>query len=169
MPGDACSAANLLVNPGFEQNSGHVIPTGWTYFSPPTPPNYFGDYWVEGNVSRHSGNFYYKEWGALNVSTVSNVAGIFQDFSSAPGSIYQANGWIYSNSHDTLGTDCRVWLQVEFRGATSNLLALYKSDDYAASAGLDTWLPYQVTRACDLSAPVSLGDPILLPTRLPGL
>ena len=29
-------AANLLVNPSFEQNSGHIIPTGWTRFAPPT-------------------------------------------------------------------------------------------------------------------------------------
>src|SRR5260370_30198879 len=40
-------AANLLVNPGFEANSGHAIPNGWTYFSPPEPPTYFGDYWIE--------------------------------------------------------------------------------------------------------------------------
>ena len=29
---------NLLNNPGFEANSGHVVAAGWTYFSPPTPP-----------------------------------------------------------------------------------------------------------------------------------
>src|SRR6266516_1403437 len=70
----ACSAvstraANLLVNPSFNSNSGHALPTGWTYFSPPTPPGYFGDYWVEGNVPTHSppssGTLYWKEWGAL--------------------------------------------------------------------------------------------------------
>src|SRR5438034_3073259 len=39
-------AGNLLVNPSFEANSGHVVAAGWTYFSPPTPPRSFGDYWV---------------------------------------------------------------------------------------------------------------------------
>ena len=34
-------ASNLLVNPSFEGNSGHAVATGWTYFSPPTPPEYF--------------------------------------------------------------------------------------------------------------------------------
>src|SRR5438046_9639899 len=73
-------ASNLLVNPNFESNSGHVVATGWTYFSPPTPPGYFGDYWVEGNVPTHSPpssrTLDWKEWSAL--SGVTNVAGIFQ-------------------------------------------------------------------------------------------
>src|ERR1035437_381215 len=28
-------AGNLLVNPGFEANSGNSTPSGWTYFAPP--------------------------------------------------------------------------------------------------------------------------------------
>src|SRR5690348_7947013 len=42
-------AVNLLQNPGVEANSGHVIPTGWTRFAPPTAAIYqpFGNYWVE--------------------------------------------------------------------------------------------------------------------------
>src|SRR5258706_15406691 len=98
---ERCQAANLLINPGFEANSGHLVASGWTYFSPPTPPGYFGDYWVEGNVTPHGGTLYWKEWSALGGAT--NVAGIFQDFSSSPGSSYQASGWIYSDSHDNGG------------------------------------------------------------------
>src|SRR5437764_14490914 len=69
-------ASNLLINPSFEANSGHAVATGWTYFSPPTPPGYFGDYWIEGNVPAHAGSLYWKQWSALNSAT--NVAGIFQ-------------------------------------------------------------------------------------------
>src|SRR5437879_1784089 len=65
-------AGNLLVNPGFETNSGHVLPVGWAYFSPPTPPGYFGDYWVESTVTPHSGTYYWKEWGALYNPAVTN-------------------------------------------------------------------------------------------------
>src|SRR5437016_2903323 len=70
----SCSvvASNLLVNPGFESSSGHVVytpgvqpATGWTYFSPPEPSTYFGDYWVESTAPAHSGTLYWKEWGAL--------------------------------------------------------------------------------------------------------
>jgi len=152
-------AGNILVNPSFEANSGHVIPVGWAYFSPPTPPDYFGDYWVESHFAAHTGTFYWKEWGALYQTGVSNVAGIYQDFSSAPGSTYQAGGWFYTSSTDLLGPDCYVWIEVAFLSAATNTLALYKSDPFSGSLGTDTWLQYQVTNACDLSSPVSVGDP----------
>lgn len=155
-------AGNLLVNPGFEANSGHTLPTGWTYFSPPPPQGYFGDYWIEASVPPHSGAFYYKEWGALYLpAPTNNVAGIYQDFSSAPGSVYQASGWLYTRGSggDMLGPDCYVWIEVAFLGSSSNLLALYKSDNFSANSGTDTWLQYQVNNACDVSSPVSTGDP----------
>ena len=156
-------ASNLLVNPGFEANSGHGIPVGWTYFVPPLPPKFPpGDnYWIEsaGGLA-HSGTLYWKEWGRLYYDApTNNVAGIYQDFSSVPGSIYQANGWFYTKGSDALGADCDVWIEVAFLGSTSNLLALYKSANFAASVGTDGWFPYQVTNACDPLSPVSTGDP----------
>jgi hypothetical protein len=89
LAGSPALGGNLLVNPGFEGNSGHAVATGWTYFSP--PPGYSGDYWVEYNVPAHSRTLFWKEWGALYLpSPTNNVAGIYQDFSSSPGSTYQA-------------------------------------------------------------------------------
>src|ERR1019366_5173829 len=84
---------------------------------------------------------------------------IYQTFSSAPGASYQASGWFYTKSTDMLGADCVTWLEVAFLGASSNILALYKSDNFSASVGTDAWFPYAVTQACDLSSPVSIGDP----------
>ena len=107
----------------------------------------------------HSGTYYWKEWGALYSTAVSNVAGIYQTFSSTPGSIYQANGWMATSSGNPLAADCYTWLQVEFLGAGSNVLALYKSDNFSASVGTGTWFPYSVTDACDLTQPVATGDP----------
>ena len=153
-------ASNLLINPGFEANSGHVIASGWTYFSPPPPPGYFGDYWVENALPAHSGNFYWKEWGALYLSApTNNVAGIYQTFSSAPGTIYQASGWFKTSAADVLGPDCVTWIEVDFLNGSNNLLAVYKSDNFSASVGTDTWFQYQVNNACDLSSPVPTGDP----------
>src|SRR5216683_2664391 len=153
-------AGNLLVNPSFETNNGHLVPVGWTYFSPPTPPGYFGDYWVESKTGiPHSGSYYWKEWGALYNPAVTNVAGIYQDFSGAPGSTYQASGWFYTSSGDAMGADCLVWVEVSFLGASSNVLALYKTDNFATSVGTDAWFQYQVTNACDVSSPVPSGDP----------
>jgi hypothetical protein len=163
-------AQNLLVNPGFETPpSGHAIygttvATGWTYFSPPEPPSYFGDYWVQPGpahgLAAHSGACYWNQWGALG-SGITNAAGIYQNLSSSPGSVYQASGWFAAASGDNggLGLDALTWVQVEFLDANTNLLALYKSGYYSASAGYDTWFQYQVTNACDITKPVPTGDP----------
>jgi len=157
-------AGNLLINPGFEDNSGHVVPTGWTRFEPPTAQHFgtppLGNFWVEGNAGPHSGLLYFKEWGAAyQPAPTNNVAGIYQDFGSAPGSTYEASGWIYTPGGDALGADCLVWVEVSFLGASSNLLALYKSGSFAASVGTDAWFQYSVTNVCDLSQPVDIGDP----------
>src|SRR6266481_3119636 len=126
-------AANILVNPGFEaQVSAHVVPQGWTRFAPPTAQA-GGNYWVgppEGIP--HTGASEYKEWGASYNGT-NNVAGIYQDFSSAPGSVYQASGWCLTKGTDLLYPDCYTWFEVAFLGASTNLLALYKSAPFNAA------------------------------------
>ena len=151
----SAGAANLLVNPGFESSSGHVVPVGWTRFAP-TNSQLGGNYWVEAPA--HSGSVGWKQWGAAYAAGQTNVAGLSQSFSSAPGSVYQATGWMYTKSNDTLGTDCATWLEVSFLGVSSNLLALYKSDNFNAAAGTDTWLQYPITQVCDISAPLPPGD-----------
>jgi hypothetical protein len=115
-------AANLLINPSFEQNNGHVIPSAWTRFAPPTALGY-GDYATEGQVTPQAGLLYFKEWGACYNGT-NNAAGIYQDLSSAPGSTYQASGWLYTSTGDRLGADCYVWVEVSLLGSSGNLLAL---------------------------------------------
>jgi hypothetical protein len=157
-------ASNLLVNPGFETPPGNaqVVATDWTYFAPPA--NIAKDYWVANQSSGngmlpHGGTYFWKEWGALYSAAVSNVAGIYQTFSSSPGSIYQASGWLATSAGDVLGPDCVTWIQVEFLDVNTNVLALYKSPDFSASVGTGTWFQYQVTDACDLTQPVATGDP----------
>ena len=168
-------AANLLVNPGFESPpSGQVVATDWTYFAPPTLSTNVHDYWVDNAVSAHLGTFHWKEWGALYAAPpTNNVAGIYQTFSSVPGSTYQASGWFYTSStanggNDLLGPDCVTWIEVSFLGASSDLLALYKSDNFSASVGSDIWFQYQVTNVCDLSLPVSTGDPYFITYAVTG-
>ena len=95
-------ASNLLVNPGFESNFGHVIPVGWTRFAP-TNAQAYGNYAVEAPA--HLGAVGWKQWGAAYVTGQTNVAGLSQNFNSAPGSVYQASGWMYTKSIDILGTN----------------------------------------------------------------
>src|SRR6185503_15244334 len=58
LAGSPAQGGNLLVNPNFEGNSGHVIPVGWTRFEPPTAQHFgvppLGNFWVESNVPTHS-------------------------------------------------------------------------------------------------------------------
>ncbi len=157
---------NILVNPCFNANSGRQVPTGWTYYLPPLssfsrPPGATNDFWIEGNeATPNCGTLYWKEWGATyQDAPTNNVAGIYQEFGSSPGSVYQASGWMYTSSGDTLGADCYVWIDVSFLDVGGNLLALYTSADFSASVGTGSWFQYEVTNACDLSSPVATGDP----------
>jgi hypothetical protein len=155
LPGSQAYGANLLINPGFEDNSGHFIPVGWTRFAPANAQP-AGNYAIEAPA--HSGTLGWKQWGAAYAADQTNVAGLSQNFSSAPGSVYQASGWMYTKSGDTLGADCMTWLEVSFFGAGSQLLALYTSENFNSSAGTDTWLQYAVTQVCDISSPLPPGD-----------
>lgn len=164
----ATQAANLIVNPSFESNGGHTIPVGWTRFAPPTAQP-FGNYWVEQGTRAHTGSLYWKQWGAsYSPAPTNNVAGIYQDFNSSPGSVYQASGWFYTPGNDTFGPDCYLWAEVSFLSANSNLLALYKTANFNRDVGVDTWVQYPVTNACDVSAPVSIGDPFFTTYAITG-
>jgi hypothetical protein len=158
-------AANLLVNPSFEANPGQNVPTGWTYFMAANVSLGTKDYWIVPSASdgcspgfaAQSGTYVWKQWFVHNGTN--NVAGIYQSFGSSPGSIYQASGWFATKGCDLLGADCALWLQVEFLDANTNLVGLYKSDSFTAAVGGNAMFQYQVTNVCDLSQPVSVGDP----------
>jgi len=60
---------------------------------------------------------------------------------------------------DALGSNCYAWIDVSFLDEGSNLLALYTSADFSTSVGTNVWFQFDVTNACDLSSPVSTGDP----------
>ncbi|MGA3265760.1 MAG: hypothetical protein ABSE16_02945 [Verrucomicrobiota bacterium] len=169
LPAQAQTTNTLLVNPIFQASSGNSVPPGWTYFAPPTATA--KNYWVVNQATANDGGLvqpisgttnWWKQWNELYSTTVSNVAGIYQTFSSSPGSIYQADGWLITSPDDTLGSDCYAWIQVEFLNSNSNLLALYKSSLFNASVGTASganWFLYQVTNACDLTQQIATGDP----------
>jgi|GEM_PF-463085 len=168
LAGSPAQAQNLLLNQGFESPPyGQVVPTNWTYFAPPTLGAGVKDYWVVNvntvgcsDMPPHSGTYFWKEWGALYAAApINNVAGISQTFNSAPGNIYQASGWFCTSTCDAEGPDCTNWIQVEFLDANTNVLALFKSPNFSTSVGTENWFQYQVTSACDLTQPVSTGDP----------
>jgi hypothetical protein len=159
----ARGVTNILVNPCFAENSGNKVPTGWTYFDDPTVPAATHDYWIEGNeATANCGALYWKEWGAgYFVSPTNNVAGIYQEFGSSAGAVYQASGWFYINPNDVMGNPTfgsYVWMDVSFLDGSGNLLAIYTSGSFYGNMGTGQWLQYQVTNQCNPSSPVATGD-----------
>ena len=111
-------AADVLVNPGLELGQAAL---GW---------NSYGA--IAGNVRietsaglAHGGSNYLKVYQGFNGAV--NYSGVYQDNISGPGAVYAAEGWAYTSSADALAGQNAAWLEVTFRDATTNVLALYRS------------------------------------------
>jgi beta-glucanase (GH16 family) len=137
-------AANLLANPGFEYD-----PAGETTTIPGWNP-YGGNAYGETSAGQaHSGTNYFKVYQAFNGQI--NYTGVYQDYISAPGAVYSADGWAYNLSSDQLAGGNIAWLEVTFRDANANILAIYRStliDTNSIATGtfpVNTWLHLPVT------------------------
>lgn len=113
----------LLVNPGFEldpQGETSVV-LGWQSYSGSS-----GNVLSETSAAiAHRGTNYFKVYQAFNGSV--NYNGIYQDNISGPGASYSADGWAYTSSGDALAGQNVAWIEVSFRDANANVLALYRS------------------------------------------
>ena len=145
-------AANILINSGFEAGS----LSNWTAFSG-------NNYSISDAGIAHGGVNYYKVYGQFNSTT--NYTGIYQDDPSAPGAVYSADGWAYSLGSDIIKGQDSIWLEVSFRDASGNALALYRSaavnsNNITSLGGLNTWFDLPITNQCSFTNPSKL---ILLP------
>ena len=138
--GTAVSAQNLLVNPGFDVGpaGGYSIPTGW---------NQFGNAWCEGswapfvplspsNITNMYGNF----WciGCFNVS------GIFQEFPSVPGDMWEmSSNARHASSDPMIGSQAAggnwVVQKIAFFDAGDNEIGGVESIILDGSFAPDTW------------------------------
>jgi beta-glucanase (GH16 family) len=136
----------VLANPDFENN-----PAG-TDVHPIADWQWYGQTWntfTESDGHAYSGTNYFKVFGGF--TGADNYSGIYQDVSATPGTTYTADGWMFSLSADGGGLhgQAQVWLEVTFRDASLNPLALYRSvvigSNNIASFGLDTWFDLRIT------------------------
>lgn len=113
-------AASLLLNPGFESDPAGAIPAfpGWQSYG----VNVYGQ---TNAALAHTGTNYLKVYQAFNGSV--NFEGIYQDYISGPGAVYAADGWAYTATNDTLAGQNVAWMEITFRDANANTLALYRS------------------------------------------
>ncbi len=147
-------AANVLTNPGFETPG----LAGWTTFGP-------NNHSENTPGIAHGGTNFYKVYGAFNGAQ--NYTGIYQDNLSAPGAIYSPDGWAYTLGSDGGGIHGQdaTWIEVSFRDASYNALALYRSvvvtsNNLASFGGTNTWFDLQITNQCSFT---NASAPILLP------
>jgi len=132
-------AANLLVNPGFENAL-----SGWQ--------SYGANNYPETDAHARTGTNYYKVYGQF--TGTDNYTGLFQDNPATPGSTYSGDGWAFSLSTDGGGIhgQDQLWLEVSFRDAALNTVALYRSAiisgaNIGSFGGLDQWFGLPVTNA----------------------
>ncbi len=77
--------------------------------------------------------------------------GVYQDNLSGPGAVYAADGWAYTSASDTLAGQNAAWIEVTFRDASANILALYRSaliTTNAVATGTfpkNTWIDLPIT------------------------
>ena len=113
-------AGDVLSNPGFESDPIGQTTTlpGWTAYG--------GNAYGETSLTlAHSGTNYFKVYQAFSGQV--NYTGVYQDYISGPGAAYSADGWAYTLSSDRLAGQNVAWIEVTFRDANANVLALYRS------------------------------------------
>jgi beta-glucanase (GH16 family) len=138
-------AKDILANPGFEAG---LAPLQWNIYGPNV-------YTETSAAVAHRGTNYLKVYQAFNGSI--NFSGVYQDNLSGPGAVYAADGWAYTSASDTLAGQNAAWIEVSFRDASANILALYRSaliTTNAIAAGTfpkSAWMDLPVTNQYDLN------------------
>jgi beta-glucanase (GH16 family) len=137
--------ASLLSNPGFEFTAPGQT-NGWF----PYGPNGYNE--TDATIA-HSGTNYFKVFQAFNGQV--NFSGLYQDYISGPGTTYSADGWVYTASTDAIAGQNAAWIEITFRDADANILAMYRSalitTNLLAGGAFpkDQWVDLQVTNQYD--------------------
>ena len=139
-------AANYLTDPGFElgptfapywstYNGQAVVSTNNFYYAATIPVEVHGGTNAGQAYSTGSGSYngFYQDVRTDNIRTV------------APGSIFAADGWVYTSSHDQIAQDNTAWIEVHFHDANGNIIGLWKSAVIDSSFPTDTWIDLSVT------------------------
>lgn len=143
-------AGNVLTNPGFESDAPGQSQNlaGWTWYG-----QAWGNTFSETGPDAHSGSNYFKVFQGFTGGV--NYSGIYQDYISGPGASYTADGWAKTISTDALAGQNLAWLEVTFRDASANALALYRSSVISTNALLagafpiNTWMDLPATNQYD--------------------
>jgi hypothetical protein len=124
--GKNASATNILVNPGMEDGLNN-----WTTFGAGFNTS------VQTNFT-HSGTNAFKVFGQF--ITVTNYSGMFQDFTSGSGAVYNVSGWMYTPTSDALAGGNQCWFEFSFRDCFDDILVVYKTPIISTNSPTGTWI-----------------------------
>ncbi len=149
-------ASNVVTNSGFELGSN---PSPWVAYG-------VNDYVLTSAARARSGANYLKVYQAFTGSV--NYTGVYQDNLSGPGVVYSANGWAFTLSNDALAGQNAAWLEVSFRDASQNVIAIYRSSAITTNAlktrsfPTNAWVDLAVTNQYDPNTYALVGTANLL-------
>ncbi len=138
-------ASDILANPGFE--SGQSV-LQWNTYGENVQTE------TSGAIA-HSGTYYLKVYQEFNGAV--NYSGVYQDNLSGAGAVYAGDGWAYTLASDALAGQNAAWIEVTFRDASANILALYRSaliTTNAIASGTfpkSAWMDLPITNQYDLN------------------
>lgn len=104
----------------------------------------------------HSSSNVFKLFGQFTGSE--NYSGAFRDTPTVPGGTFTANGWALTPSGDSIAAGNTAWIEVSFRGAAENLLAMYRTAIISSTTPAGVWLNLAVTNQLDLSTFAIIGS-----------
>jgi len=125
---------NALINAGFETGS----LSSWTPYG--AGFNTLHQTIKSGAV--HSGNHSFKVFGRFNGTE--NYSGIFQDRTVEPGQVGRADAWAFTPGNDRIAGANSAWVELSFRDAAANVLALYRSRFLDSASPPGSWVRLRV-------------------------
>jgi beta-glucanase (GH16 family) len=140
------ASANELTNGGFESGLSGWVPYGAS----------FTNYGANTDVTiALSGTNYFKVYGQF--TGANNFSGAYQDHPCSPGNSYTADGGAYTLSSDEIAAGNNAWIEVTFRDANTNVLALYRSSILDSTMPANAWVELPVTNQYNPSTYVVTG------------
>jgi beta-glucanase (GH16 family) len=130
---------NSAGNPGFEAST----LANWTTYGA-------GFNTLLGNVASlpvHGGTNVFKVFGQFTGGD--NYSGVFQDVPCAGGASFTSEGWALTQGADKIAGGNTAWIEVSFRDAPGNILAIYRSALVTNTTPADTWINLAVTNRLD--------------------
>jgi beta-glucanase (GH16 family) len=139
-------APNTLTNGSFESGLAGWVPYGASF------TNYAV---VNDPTIALSGTNYFKVYGQFTGAI--NFSGAYQDTPCSPGNVYTADGGAYTLSSDEMAAGNNAWIEVTFRDASTNILALYRSTILDSTMPANTWVELPVTNQYNPATYVQTG------------